>query len=146
MTSHRVDAAAAAAAAAATSSRRDVGPRRAASMDDHDRKVTGGSDDDGGGGGAVVRSAHSSPSRGRRKLTWLRKVTERVFLCSDFSDSPHRRRSRIVRSIVFASWRLYVPHQRRGSLKRHLDRFGRFCMVHGRDQHTHIPHFVKTCV
>jgi len=45
-------------------------------MDDHDadgRTAAAGDGSDDGGAG--VRSAHSSPSRGRRKLTWLRKVT-----------------------------------------------------------------------
>jgi len=58
---------------AATSSRRDVKPRRAASVDNHDAlddaERSAGVDND-----VVVRSAHSSPSRGRRKLAWLRKV------------------------------------------------------------------------
>jgi len=73
MMSHGVDSA----SAAVTSSRHDVQPRRAASMDDHDTVDDGraaGSDD----GGAVVRSAHSSPSRSHRKLTWLRKVTRGI--------------------------------------------------------------------
>jgi len=44
-------------------------------MDDHEAAVdadrtTAAVDD-----GDVVRSAHSSPSRGRRKITWLSKVT-----------------------------------------------------------------------
>jgi len=50
-------------------------------MDDHDADGRtaaagggGGSGDGSDDGGAGVRSAHSSPSRGRRKLTWLRKV------------------------------------------------------------------------
>ena len=44
-------------------------------MDEHDvadnDKRSAGRDD----GDVVVRSAHSSPSRGRRKFTCLRKVT-----------------------------------------------------------------------
>ena len=67
-----------AASGAVASSRSDVvQPRRASSMDDHHGAVddgraasAAGSDD----GGAGVRSAHSSPGRGRRKITWLRKV------------------------------------------------------------------------
>jgi len=50
-------------------------------MDDHDADGRtaaagggGGGGDGSDDGGAGVRSAHSSPSRGRRKLTWLRKV------------------------------------------------------------------------
>ena len=63
------------ASAAMTSSKRDIEPRRASSMDEHDVLRNDGRvascDDDG----AVVHSAHSSPSRGRRKFTCLRKVT-----------------------------------------------------------------------
>jgi len=59
-----------------TSSKYDIMQRRASSMDDHkvlsnDGPATGVDDGD-----MVVRSAHSSPCRGRRKFTWLRKVTK----------------------------------------------------------------------
>jgi len=57
-----------------TSSKYDMKPRRASSMDDHNAIGNDGpaasADDDA----MVVRSAHSSPIRGRRKFTWLRKV------------------------------------------------------------------------
>jgi len=56
------------------SSKRDVRPCRAASMDDDNflgnAAPAAGADD----GAMVVHSAHSSPSRGRGKFTWLRKV------------------------------------------------------------------------
>jgi len=62
--------------AAMTSSKYDIMQRRASSMDDHkvlnnDGPAAGVDDGD-----MVVRSAHSSPCRGRRKFTWLRKVTK----------------------------------------------------------------------
>jgi len=63
--------------AAMTSRKHDVMARRASSMDDHkalrnDGQTVAGADD----GAMVVRSAHSSPSRGHRKFNCLRKVTK----------------------------------------------------------------------
>jgi len=65
------------ASAVVTSGKRYVKPRRAASMEDHDtsadenRRAVSGED-------SGVRSAHSSPSRGRRRFTWLRKVANSI--------------------------------------------------------------------
>jgi len=64
-----------------TSSKRNIAPpRRASSMDepdvfDRDARSAIGCENDGA---TVVHSAQSSPSRGRRKFTCLRKVTDAV--------------------------------------------------------------------
>ena len=64
------------ASAAVMSTKRDIEPpRRAASMDEHDVRDNDGRAAGCDDGGAEVHSAHSSPSRGRRKFTCLRKVT-----------------------------------------------------------------------
>jgi len=60
--------------AAMTSSKHNMAPRRASSMDEHDVLDNDGRPAGCDDGAAVVHSAHSSPSRGRRKFTCLRKV------------------------------------------------------------------------
>ena len=71
MTSQEVPSA----CAAMTSSKRDIKRRRASSMDEQNALNNEGPAVSGDDGIIVVRSAHSSPSRGRHKFNWLRKVT-----------------------------------------------------------------------
>jgi len=80
--------------------------------------------------------------------------------CRNCSDSPHRRRARIVQSHSPGGAHMY-PYLMHGSLgqhelltppKRHLDWFSRFCRTHPyHDQQTHRetshkPRYVKACM